>query len=486
MQIDIQKLFDTEEGRAVYQKAVSAISDFQMADSLKRGVLVGLSGGADSIMLLCVLYKYAKENEPFKILAVHVNHGIRGAEADSDQAFSKEFAEALGIEFKSFYRDIPMLAKECKKGLEETARDFRYFTFNDIICGRKDISYICVAHNSTDNLETVIFNIMRGTGLKGLSGIHPTRDNVLRPLIYASSEEIRLALNASGIEYVTDSTNLTTDYSRNYIRHEILPRLNRLSGSPEDSALRMTKIVREDNSFLEKSAKDFLSMYRMPYRIAVSELRSLHPALLSRTISMMVENTSGNIPTYTQITELKELISKDNFRFDLIGEVSFVCERGICFIETKDCDKALPFDVKLNIGVNKIEGYEGMIILSEEPILNSFSNVYKISIQQIINSDIIKGELFVRSKADGDKYVYGGITRKLKKVFNDKNIPPSQRNTVPVIYDDQGIVTVMGLPSRDEEKKEAEKNKLYVAIAYEKAENTDISKIRLHNATDWT
>lgn len=484
MQIDIQKLFDSDAGKAVYQKALLAIRDFEMTDSLKNGVLVGFSGGADSVMLLCVLCKYAMDKEPIKIVAVHVNHKIRGEEADSDEEFSRKFAEGLGVEFISVKKDIPALSRECKLGIEETARNFRYSAFDDIIRGRNDISSICIAHNATDNLETVIFNMMRGTGLKGLSGITPTRDNILRPLFYATSDEIRNALSESCIKYVIDSTNLKTDYSRNYIRHEILPRLKRLAISPEDSAIRMSKIIREDNSFLEKSATDFLSLYKPPYRIAVSELRTLHPALLSRVISRMIESSSGNVATYTQISEIKELISKDNFAFDVIGDVSFVCERGICFVNTKDTCKAETFNQKLNMGVNKIQGLDGVIILSEEPIKKSFSNVYKISIQQIINFDIIKGELFVRSKIDGDKYTFGGITRKLKKIFNDKKIPPSQRNTIPVIYDEKGILTVMGLTARDDENKVMSKS-LYVAIAYEKELDTDISKLRLHNATDW-
>ena len=164
MQIDLDRLFSSDEGKRVYSSFLNAISDFSMDEKIRGGVIVGFSGGADSVTLLSALVKYSRDNHLNPPVAVHVNHMIRGDEADRDQAFAEDFAKALGVEFLCFHRDIPSEAKALSKGLEEVARNARYSIFNDLIKGRNDISCIAVAHNATDNLETVIFNMMRGAG----------------------------------------------------------------------------------------------------------------------------------------------------------------------------------------------------------------------------------------------------------------------------------------------------------------------------------
>ena len=198
---DLNKLFSSPEGKAVYDNACRAISDFNMEEDIRSGVLVGLSGGADSVMLLCFLAEYRKRTSHFNILSFHLNHCIRGAEADSDEEFSRRISEALGIDFVSRSVDVPAMAKALCKGIEETAREARYSCFKELIQGRKDLNTIAVAHNSTDNLETVLLNIMRGSGARGASGIPPKRDNIIRPLIYSSKSIIVRALDFASVGF---------------------------------------------------------------------------------------------------------------------------------------------------------------------------------------------------------------------------------------------------------------------------------------------
>ena len=233
----ILDMFASKKGSELYERIVTTVEREGMSALIERGVLVGFSGGADSVFLACFLTEYRRRRGgSFKILALHVNHGIRGDEADRDEQFSKSFARELDIEFESRSVDVPSIAKEHGIGIEEAARNARYSIFNEIISSRNDIFTIAVAHNATDNTETVLMNILRGSGLSGVSGIKPVRDNIVRPVIAVSKEEITDILSEYGISYVTDSTNLSTDYSRNYVRNEILPLFKRLSKNSSSRA----------------------------------------------------------------------------------------------------------------------------------------------------------------------------------------------------------------------------------------------------------
>ena len=169
---DVKKsFFEGNLGEELYQKAKSTIDKFSMREEISKGVLVGFSGGPDSIFLLEFLLELRKREElDFKILAVHINHLIRGDEAFHDEEFSREYALLKGVEFQAVRLDVPSFAKQEHQSLEEAARNLRYATFMDIIQGRNDISTIAIAHNASDNFETVLFNMMRGAGARGLSG----------------------------------------------------------------------------------------------------------------------------------------------------------------------------------------------------------------------------------------------------------------------------------------------------------------------------
>ena len=155
----IEDMFATQLGKNIYNRVLDTVNSNNMSQYIDNGVVLGFSGGADSVFLLCFLIEYKRrENKDFPLLAVHVNHGIRGDEAKRDEEFSRSFAESVGVEFESYFVDVPKISSEIGAGLEETARNARYSIFNEIVCGRNNISAIAVAHNATDNSETVIMN----------------------------------------------------------------------------------------------------------------------------------------------------------------------------------------------------------------------------------------------------------------------------------------------------------------------------------------
>ncbi|WP_197026378.1 tRNA lysidine(34) synthetase TilS [Oribacterium sp. P6A1] len=237
-------------------------------------ILVGLSGGPDSVFLLYALDMF-KESLGYSLHAVHVHHGIRGEEADRDMKFSEELCNNLEIPFKKVFVDAPKLAGEKGMSLEEAARILRYEAFETT---RKEIEdkltavtggqetensrcLIAVAHHMDDQAETVLHNLVRGSGIRGLSGMEPKRGFIIRPLLSVKREYILSKLKDNGIPYVIDSTNLDTRYTRNHIRSEILPGLREINPEASSHIARTADILREADDFFGRLASMYVDKY---------------------------------------------------------------------------------------------------------------------------------------------------------------------------------------------------------------------------------
>ena len=466
----IEEIFLSPKGKEIYKRIVKTIEKENMSVLIDNGLLIGFSGGADSVFLLIFLVHYKRQmKKNFPILAVHVNHCIRGKEADSDESFSKKICNALNIDFISVKVDVPSIRKTLNIGMEEAARTARYSYFADIIQSRDDLSTIAVAHNATDNAETVIMNMLRGSGLSGMCGIKPVRDNIIRPIISISKSEIVSILDENGIPYVTDSTNLSLDYTRNYVRNKILPLFSHLSDDPEASITRMTHNLRSDYDYLREMALAFIEK-ECTDEIYASKLRELHPSIQSMVLSMLIYSKTNEHPEEKHISSLKKLIKNDNFIYSLPGDMNFNCQRGICFFSPKKIENTLLGQIFfLTKGENKISGTNLTVYIGEFD--KSSSNVYNFSIQANLSSAIISKGLTLRFKVDGDSYKYSGMTHKLKKVFNDRNIPPREREFIPIICDKEGIVLVPGMSERDGAKSDISTDNIPITFAYSLPKN---------------
>ena len=463
----INRLFLSEEGKAIYESAREVITLENMRPLLESGVLVGLSGGADSVMLLCFLIEYRRREQLcFPIIAVHVNHGIRGEEADRDELFCKNICDELSVELLVKKIDVPTLARDSKKGIEEAARDARYSVFTEIISSRNDISSICVAHNRSDNAETVLFNILRGSGTRGASGIRPVRDNVIRPLIKVSKSSILASLDNAGIPYVTDSTNLSSDYTRNFLRNEIIPSLAHITPEPEKMIARFADNMRLDDDFITSMADDFISKREV---ITNSELKSLHFSLFVRVLSKMASSVGASISSKIA-SDIHALLDKDNFSYSIIGGSAFICERGACRIAYVE-SSSLDYNLAINEGINRFDKFSADFILVKEKVEKTYLNIYKIAIQANLSSAIISGSLYLRPKKDGDTVFYGGMTHKLKKLFSDRKIPVSKRELIPILCDDKGVVWVPGFGVRDDGVPHDKRSDLYASIGITSTDN---------------
>lgn len=228
------------------------IERFQLLDVSKK-YLVALSGGADSVCLLLMLKELG-----YHVEAVHCNFHLRGEESNRDESFVKQLCENQQVELHLIHFDTKAYAALHKVSIEMAARELRYHYFEQL---RKDIGCagICVAHHEDDSVETILMNLLRGTGLRGLSGIKPRNGYVLRPLLCISRKDIEQWLREKGQTYVTDSTNLETDFLRNKLRLEVLPLLNQVTSGATENILKTAQHISEATTVYEKSMKEALA-----------------------------------------------------------------------------------------------------------------------------------------------------------------------------------------------------------------------------------
>ncbi len=251
-------------------------------------ITVALSGGADSVALLYSLYMLKNELK-FSLSACHVNHNLRGEESDRDEMFVRRLCRML---------DIPIYVKNIRvtdyvtkhKSVELCAREIRYGFFSSLYGKR----YIATAHTASDNTETVLINMTRGTALSGVSGIPHRRGNIIRPIIECTREEIENFCTSNSLAYVTDSTNLSDDYTRNKLRHSVIPVLKQINPSVENAFTRLSELCSEDDSYLDSVAAAEKKRSENDGKYDVKSLSRLAPCILRRIVTMIF--TENEIP----------------------------------------------------------------------------------------------------------------------------------------------------------------------------------------------
>lgn len=430
-----------------------------------KHVIVGFSGGADSSLLLSYFVYLRDSVKDFpKVSAVHVNHMLRGEESYNDEEFCRDRCESLGIPLKVSRIDIPRLMEESGLGAEECGRNERYKAFAaaaDELGG--DGVLIATAHNADDNLETVLFNLARGTGASGLSGIPPVRGgNVIRPLLGMGSAEIRDACRSMNIPFVIDRTNTDEEYTRNFIRHSVAPLLKKVNPAAADSALRAGVTLREDEEFFRRAAKDAVGKY-LPecghvksVEIPRDVLSSLAPPVLSRAIIMTVSAVTDIAMSAAQVQRCRRLVADvGTGMVSLPDKVTFEVSKNFV-TAARDVSAAGEFSFRVELPKRgeclkyscPEGGFDLYLARSETDIVPERENIYKLSINTAVRFDTIYGRVFVRQRLPGDTLFLGGHTRKLKKMICDYGIPESRRDRLPVICDDDGVLLVPGLPVR--------------------------------------
>ena len=245
-------------------------------------ILCSVSGGADSMCLLHLLYSGGAD-----IIAAHYEHGIRGEESMRDARFVESWCAEHGIECVVGHGDVPGYVSAHGLGTEEAARRLRY-EFLQSTAREHSCGLIATAHNADDNAETLIFNLTRGSGALGLRGIPVRRENIIRPLLGVSRAQIEQYLAENGIEHIEDSTNFSDDYSRNLIRHKVMPVLRQINPALSDTAGRTAELLGRDEDCLSSLASDFVEKNFHDGSLPAQELSALHPAIASRVLRQLL------------------------------------------------------------------------------------------------------------------------------------------------------------------------------------------------------
>lgn len=423
----------------MYQKVKAYVKKWHMLQK-EDSVIAGISGGTDSVCLLFMLLKLQKELG-FALMAVHVNHGIRGAEAERDEAYVKRLCRQWNVRLKVYRENVPAYAKEHGMTEEEAGRDIRRTCFCKVLKewgGTK----IALAHHENDNVETLLWNLCRGTGIRGLGGIAPVNDVWIRPLLCVKRREIESYLKKRGISYCTDTTNADRRYMRNRIRMDVIPYLEDCVNT--ESVSHMGKTM-ERMYELEQYILEEVGQYK----------ESCTGWKNGRRIIRQTEYTK--IPKALRDNVLHEILCETAGRRKDIEEVHVQMLRDLF---TKQVGKR----INLPYGVTAIRTYEGVRFeknIPEASYAGDENELFSIRVfdrepgnvtfpekiyTKWFDYDIIKNTVKIRHRIAGDSIVinrYGG-RKKLKQYFTDQKVPQEDRDKIWIAADGDEVLWIVG------------------------------------------
>ncbi len=440
-------------------------------------IVVGVSGGADSVCLLHALWELY-QGGPVELLAVHINHGIRGRAADEDEEFVREFAKELGVRFFSFRYDVPAIARDEGMSEEEAGREIRYRTFLTV-CNTYRCNKVAIAHNKNDNAETMLFHLFRGSGIRGLTGIGPIRTMdseeekvlVVRPLLFALRAEIEAYLTARKLEYRTDASNLEEGYSRNKLRNRILKlAAEDINANVIEHIAEAAEELREAESFIAAQIRDKfkeLARYRAEdgipgYELEVLEFGKEDIVLKKGILLHILEELAGSRKDIGRIhiMQLLELLKKQVGK-QLILPYGIVAKRtyGTVRVYRSLGNRSGP--------ANNSDASSPVMVtipgrtVSDAIILDTGIIPYEKGLTFPKNScikwfdyDKIVNAVEFRTRKEGD-YIQinsAGGRKKLKDYFIDIKLPKEERDKRFLVADGSHIMWILGDGDRMSEK----------------------------------
>lgn len=408
--------------------------DFSSLFNNGETVAVALSGGGDSMALLNVLLEHAKALG-ITVIALNVEHGIRGQSSIDDSAFVKDYCAQKNVKLLSYSVDSLKRAKDKKLTVEQSARELRYECFYDAINSGK-CDKVATAHHLSDLTESVLLNLFRGTGIKGLIGIQENyHDKIVRPLLAVSKADIEEYLDQNNIPYVTDQTNLSDEYTRNNLRLNIIPKIQKIFPDFEKSILRLTKIAKCDDEYLEQESEKILSLTPNSAEIALPT----HRALFTRATIKAVKHLG-----IEKDWEKTHLDSTFNLTNNQTGSMVNLPKNVIAI---KEYDKIVFYkDKKAN--VKELPFFIGQSAFNEHQLIIEEKSPLNLNLKDGLYADgnKIPKTAVIRTKKDGDTFTkFGGGTKSLSDFFTDKKIPLKDRQNIPLLCDNNNVLVVFGI-----------------------------------------
>ena len=428
------------------EKALKTIKKYKM---LSKGdnVLIGLSGGPDSVCLSVILDEL-RDNFNLSLHALYIDHGLRPDEGRDEAAFCKRFCDELGINFHVESVKAKEHSEKKKLNLQETARELRY----DALERRAievDATRIAIAHNADDQAETVLMRLIRGAGRRGLSGMSPVRGGIIRPLIDIEREEIEALLAQKNISFMTDSSNLKKEYSRNWLRSEVIPLLKEQNPSVSDSINRTAEILRDEEKYLEIATTK--TMMRLITRktdksieLFLVPLLTIDRAILRRVLRRALSEIGAERGVeLVHIDDIIHLIN-ENISGDMIN-----LPKGIRAIKSYATllltgEKSRDLETKnINAPGEVILDEKGLSLISQ---LSDKSIEIKDQNTSVFDYDSLTAPLQVRKRREGDFFYPAGFGRrkKLQDFFVDEKVPRELRDSVPVVVCGEDIIWIAG------------------------------------------
>lgn len=411
-----------------------------LPEDCKR-VLCAVSGGADSMCLLH-LCRSLRDEGRIELFAAHYEHGIRGEESERDAAFVAAQCEKLGVELRLERGNVPSYAAQKHMGLEEAARELRY-AFLQKSAAEFDCDCILTAHNADDNAETLLFNLSRGSGSRGLRGIPRQRGNILRPMLDISRSEIEAFLEENGLEHVEDSSNASDDYSRNLIRHHVMPVLRRINPDFSAAAARTAGLLERDEDLLSSQAAEFIKQSFDGESVALASFNALHPAIASRALRALVDKSLS----YAHVEAALDFAKGSGLGYLDLPGCRLRREQGKLWLKREETEE-LP-DRRLIPGQKLFLPEAGVEITSCEETFNG--EIYGLFKTYLIKCESISGNIYCTSRRPGDRIRPQGrnCSKTLKSLFMERGFTQTQRRLCPVIRDEAGVLIVPGIAAAE-------------------------------------
>ncbi len=412
-------------------------------------VLIGLSGGADSVCLAVVLQRLAKKSG-FFVGAFHVNHEIRGAEADRDERFSEALCKQLGIPFFAVHEPVPKLAEEWKTGLEEAGRRVRYEAA-ERIADEQGYDKIALAHHRNDAAETLLFHLFRGSSVEGLASIPEQRGRIVRPLLLCERKEIEAYLSAEGISYCVDGTNEDTEYARNKIRHNILPVAEEVN---QGAVRHMAETAAEFSELSEYLAGETERVFGLAecsgdgIVLPITVLETTHRVLRRRVIYRCIETVAGRKKDITKehVEAVLGLSEKQSGRqvslpYGLMAVREFdrlyIGKRKNAEVPEESCEVMVPGEYPL--------GEPGETVTFRLFAYEKNTEIPKNEYTKWFDYDKIKGTLYLRTYHTGDRLGMQTGSKSVKSVWVEHKVPAEERKRRLLLADEEQVLWIPGV-----------------------------------------
>ncbi len=450
---------ERKDAVAMLEQVRATIQKYHMYYSGDK-VLVGVSGGPDSVALIHILHRLAGELG-VELAVAHLNHGLRGKESEEDAEYVRRLAKGLGLAVVTESRDVAGYARQNRLSTQTAAREIRYRFFENA-ARQLQCNKLATGHNANDQAETVLFNFLRGAGPAGLGGIPPVRDKwVTRPLIEIHRAQIEVYCRENGLQPRIDKSNLKNVYTRNRLRLELIPYLEReFNPNLVDTMVRTGEIFRDEEECLEEIAEQYVSKIRLPgeaneVRFDLNQFLGLPRAIQRRIIRRAWLDLAGtaNPLGFIHLADSLDIIScgQTGASLHLPSGITlnklygqFSLSRTAMGAETKSTD----YEYKLTIPGETVIQELGYTILSKV-LEGSQAHPEKPQPDEIvIDLDLVEQPLKVRSRKPGDRFRPSGLagSKKLKDYFIDTKIPRTDRQRIPVLVTgDDEIIWVVGL-----------------------------------------